>query len=45
MQQMMERLVAKMYANQAEMKAMQQKIDANQAKMDASRKDGGLSGK
>jgi hypothetical protein len=36
MQQMMERLLAKMDANQAEMKAMQQKRDINQAKMIAS---------
>jgi hypothetical protein len=32
MQHMMEGLLAKMDASQAEMKAMQQKIDANQAK-------------
>jgi hypothetical protein len=35
MRQMMERLLAKTDANQAEMKVMQQKIDTNQARMDA----------
>jgi hypothetical protein len=39
MQQMMERMLAKMGANQAEMKATQQKIDINQAMEDANMRE------
>jgi hypothetical protein len=39
MQEMMDRLLAKMEANQREMRVMQKKIDANQIKADATLKE------